>query len=73
MNQPLGVILAGGLATRMGGGDKALLTLGTDDIDVSITISSTGIGLVLGGVLMLMIGHSMYEATRMRQENEAFV
>lgn len=26
--QPLGVILAGGRATRMGGGDKALLTLG---------------------------------------------
>lgn len=29
MNQPLGVILAGGLATRMGGGDKGLLPLGT--------------------------------------------
>ena len=28
MMQPAGVILAGGLATRMGGGDKALLTLG---------------------------------------------
>ncbi|WP_418595129.1 molybdenum cofactor guanylyltransferase MobA [Ponticoccus sp. (in: a-proteobacteria)] len=28
MKQPLGVILAGGLATRMGGGDKALLSLG---------------------------------------------
>ncbi|MEL7254684.1 MAG: molybdenum cofactor guanylyltransferase MobA [Pseudomonadota bacterium] len=28
MKQPLGVILAGGLATRMGGGDKGLLTLG---------------------------------------------
>lgn len=28
MNPPLGVILAGGLATRMGGGDKALLPLG---------------------------------------------
>lgn len=28
MKQPLGVILAGGLATRMGGGDKALLPLG---------------------------------------------
>lgn len=27
MKQPLGVILAGGLATRMGGGDKALLDL----------------------------------------------
>ncbi|PIE12933.1 MAG: molybdenum cofactor guanylyltransferase MobA [Rhodobacterales bacterium] len=28
MNKPLGIILAGGLATRMGGGDKALLPLG---------------------------------------------
>jgi molybdopterin-guanine dinucleotide biosynthesis protein A len=28
MIQPLGIILAGGLATRMGGGDKALLPLG---------------------------------------------
>lgn len=28
MKQPLGVILAGGLATRMGGGDKILLPLG---------------------------------------------
>ncbi|KAA8608861.1 molybdopterin-guanine dinucleotide biosynthesis protein A [Salipiger aestuarii] len=27
MKQPLGVILAGGLATRMGGGDKTLLTV----------------------------------------------
>jgi len=28
MKEPLGVILAGGLATRMGGGDKGLLQLG---------------------------------------------
>ncbi|MCT4369384.1 molybdenum cofactor guanylyltransferase MobA [Yangia mangrovi] len=28
MQQPLGVILAGGLATRMGGGDKGLLEIG---------------------------------------------
>ena len=28
MKQPLGVILAGGLASRMGGGDKGLLRLG---------------------------------------------
>ncbi|MGR3545968.1 MAG: NTP transferase domain-containing protein, partial [Roseovarius sp.] len=27
MNRPLGVILAGGQATRMGGGDKGLLAL----------------------------------------------
>ena len=32
MGQPLGVILAGGLATRMGGGDKSLLRLGDDTI-----------------------------------------
>lgn len=32
MKQPLGVILAGGLATRMGGGDKGLLTLGGQSI-----------------------------------------
>lgn len=30
MKQPLGVILAGGLAARMGGGDKALLSLGAE-------------------------------------------
>ncbi len=28
MKQPMGVILAGGLATRMGGGDKCLLPIG---------------------------------------------
>ena len=32
MKQPLGVILAGGQATRMGGGDKGLLPLGTGTI-----------------------------------------
>ncbi len=32
MTTPLGVILAGGLATRMGGGDKGLLPLGTGTI-----------------------------------------
>ncbi|MFO8127175.1 molybdenum cofactor guanylyltransferase MobA [Yoonia sp.] len=32
MKQPLGVILAGGLATRMGGGDKGLLPLGQGTI-----------------------------------------
>ncbi|WP_322894425.1 MULTISPECIES: molybdenum cofactor guanylyltransferase MobA [unclassified Yoonia] len=32
MNAPLGVILAGGLATRMGGGDKGLLPLGDSTI-----------------------------------------
>ena len=32
MKQPLGVILAGGQATRMGGGDKGLLTLGGQTI-----------------------------------------
>ncbi len=32
MKQPLGVILAGGLATRMGGGDKGLLKLGRETL-----------------------------------------
>ncbi len=32
MTQPLGIILAGGLATRMGGGDKGLLPLGSGTI-----------------------------------------
>lgn len=32
MNQPLGVILAGGQARRMGGGDKGLLPLGSSTI-----------------------------------------
>ena len=32
MKQPVGVILAGGLATRMGGGDKGLLRLGAGTI-----------------------------------------
>ena len=32
MKQPLGVILAGGQATRMGGGDKGLLRLGSGTI-----------------------------------------
>ncbi|MEL7026776.1 MAG: molybdenum cofactor guanylyltransferase MobA [Pseudomonadota bacterium] len=32
MTQPIGVILAGGLARRMGGGDKALLDIGGQSI-----------------------------------------
>jgi len=32
MKQPLGVILAGGLARRMGGGDKALLEIGKNTL-----------------------------------------
>lgn len=32
MQKPLGVILAGGLATRMGGGDKGLLSLGDQSL-----------------------------------------
>ena len=32
MKQPLGVILAGGQATRMGGGDKGLLQLGVQSV-----------------------------------------
>lgn len=36
MKQPLGVILAGGQATRMGGGDKGLLPLGTGTLLSSV-------------------------------------
>jgi molybdopterin-guanine dinucleotide biosynthesis protein A len=36
MNQPYGVILAGGQATRMGGGDKGLLPLGKGTIISSV-------------------------------------
>ena len=32
IKQPLGVILAGGLATRMGGGDKGLLEIGGEPL-----------------------------------------
>lgn len=32
MNKPLGLILAGGLARRMGGGDKGLIEVGGETI-----------------------------------------
>ena len=32
MTHPIGIILAGGQATRMGGGDKGALTLGTSTL-----------------------------------------
>ena len=32
MNQPAGIILAGGLSRRMGGGDKGLLALGGETL-----------------------------------------
>lgn len=50
-----------------------MLTQGLDERSMSISVSSTGIGLMLGGILMLMIGRSMSEAVRLRIENEAFV
>ena len=40
---------------------------------VSISISGGGVAFVLGGVLMLMIGRSMYQASEIRIENEAFL
>ncbi len=36
MKQPLGVILAGGLSSRMGGGDKGLLDIGSKPILVHV-------------------------------------
>jgi len=37
MTKPLGIILAGGLATRMGGGDKGLLQLGGQTLLTRVT------------------------------------
>ncbi|MBT0958033.1 molybdenum cofactor guanylyltransferase MobA [Alphaproteobacteria bacterium KMM 3653] len=37
MNDPVGVILAGGLATRMGGGDKGLVSLGDQTVLEHVT------------------------------------
>lgn len=50
-----------------------LMTLGSDDISVSIGVSSNGIGYLIGGVLMLLIGWAMLEASRIAEENKSFV
>lgn len=50
-----------------------LMTLGSDDISVSIAVSSNGIGYLIGGVLMLLIGWAMLEASRVAEENKSFV
>ena len=42
MDRPLGVILAGGLARRMGGGDKSLLSLGASCRVLDLVISRLG-------------------------------
>ena len=49
MKQPLGVILAGGQATRMGGGDKGLLPLGQGTLLSSVIdrLEPQGAGLTL--------------------------
>ncbi|WP_101068772.1 molybdenum cofactor guanylyltransferase MobA [Roseovarius salinarum] len=53
MSQPLGVILAGGRATRMGGGDKALLTLGEgcllDQVTARLSPQVAGLALNANG------------------------
>lgn len=50
-----------------------LLTMDAEQMSMSVSLSSTGVGLVLGGLLMLLIGQSMFEAARVRQEYEEFV
>ncbi|RLJ41417.1 hypothetical protein BCF46_3210 [Litoreibacter meonggei] len=50
-----------------------LMTLGSEDISVSIGVSSSGIGYLIGGVLMLLIGWAMLEASRAAEENKGFV
>ncbi|REJ66470.1 MAG: molybdenum cofactor guanylyltransferase MobA, partial [Proteobacteria bacterium] len=42
MVRPLGVILAGGLARRMGGGDKSLLSLGASSRVLDQVIARLG-------------------------------
>lgn len=42
MDRPLGVILAGGLARRMGGGDKSLLSLGASCRILDLVIARLG-------------------------------
>ena len=42
MDRPLGVILAGGLARRMGGGDKSLLSLGASSRVLDQVIARLG-------------------------------
>ena len=42
MDRPLGVILAGGLARRMGGGDKSLLSLGASSRVLDLVIARLG-------------------------------
>ena len=53
MSGPLGVILAGGLATRMGGGDKALLDLGgvtlLDQVIARLAPQVTGLAINANG------------------------
>ena len=42
MDRPLGLILAGGLARRMGGGDKSLLSLGASSCILDLVIARLG-------------------------------
>lgn len=50
-----------------------LMTMNSEDISLSIGISSDGIGYLIGGVLMLLIGLAMAEATHAAEENRGFV
>ena len=50
-----------------------LMTLESEDISVSIAVSSEGIGFLIGGSLMLLIGLAMVEASNAAEENRGFV
>ena len=50
-----------------------LMTLEAEDISVSIGVSSSGIGYLIGGFLMLLIGLAMVEASNAAEENKGFI
>lgn len=50
-----------------------IMTLGQEEQQVSIGISSSGIGFLIGGFLVLLIGWSMCEAAALAEENRSFV
>jgi len=50
-----------------------LMTLDAEETSVSISVSSNGMGFLIGGALMLLIGWAMVEASRAAEENKGFV
>ena len=66
MSSSLGVILAGGLATRMGGGDKGVLPLGSSTLLSHVidrlTPQVDGIALNVNGDGSRLFGNSVWHA-----------